>query len=284
MMAPSEAVAGLLVYVAEEERAAYEAVFGYMSSVLRTGASGASGNVLKAYYDVLSTVSAGVFLLGIDNPLIRVFFIFSSYPFMQACRCHGLPDCCGWQHCSATVSNRKVQTFVVSVATLGLHELVQARCRPLPFQCQQVQQPIVQQQCWLCAARWRLAPLFTACLQWCQILQVVAMHSILPWACHALVIVCIACLWGLLLCYGCCFGFGVHHSLDGCGCFLDSPDASRPVEGKWMRVDAWIGNEWNNNWMCDMINCAPAAWVAMTGARPLLQTSMEQAEATYVMM
>ena len=95
MMAPSEAVAGLLVYVAEEERAAYEAVFGYMSSVLRTGASGASGNVLKACYDVLSTVSAGVFLLGIDNPLIRVLFICSSYPFMQACRCHGLPDCCG---------------------------------------------------------------------------------------------------------------------------------------------------------------------------------------------
>jgi hypothetical protein len=59
------------------------------------------------------------------------------------------------------------------------------------------------------------------------------MHYILPGACHALILGSILyCLSGLLLCYGCCFGFGVHHAVDGCGCFLESPDASRPGEGK----------------------------------------------------
>ena len=83
-MVPSETVAGLLVYVAEEEFAAYEAVFGHMSSVLRKGAPGASGNVLKACYDVFATVPAGVLLiLAFDNLLRQVFCIATS-TFRQA--------------------------------------------------------------------------------------------------------------------------------------------------------------------------------------------------------
>jgi hypothetical protein len=80
MMVPSETVAGLFVYVAEEEFAVYEAVFGYMSSVLRKGAPGASGNVLKACYDVLATtVPAGVLLiLAVDNLLGQVFCIVTA--------------------------------------------------------------------------------------------------------------------------------------------------------------------------------------------------------------